>query len=253
MLAALRAAGAAALALAGGGAVPPAGPWEPPEYNSTVAAALRRAGCAGGQCPQVGGGDPYAAGGLPAAPGERVCGVAFLGAGCSDYRLDTFENAAAALSNGHHVTHTTPCGTCSDLASLAAYIDHEDLTTPVRRCAARAAVLGWGAGMRCLGALGFPKPCAETWLYNARHTRQECGVVCLKAWALGWPNNLPDGSLNPCLQCDEDRSGPVFKAAAGRTRRDSGLRSAIARPEDELAHVVHRYWQRCGPDRPRGP
>ena len=180
------------------------------------------------------------------APSGRVCEVAFLGGGCSEYWLATFDSAAAALSAGHRVTHETLCGTFSDLTSLAAYVEHPDLTTPVRRCAARAAVLGWSAGMRCLGSLGFPEPCAETWLYNARNTRRKCGLVCLAAWARRWPNNRPDGSLNACLQCDEDRSGPGFKWAAGRTRRNSGLLSAIARPGGEVAHVVHDYWQLCG-------
>ncbi len=50
-----------------------------------------------------------------------------------------------------------------------------------------------------------------------------------------------DGALNDCLQCDEDHSGPVFKATAGRTRRNSGIRSSIPRPDDEIAPVVHDY------------
>jgi hypothetical protein len=43
------------------------------------------------------------------------------------------------------------------------------------------------------------------------------------------PYNLPDGTLNPCLQCDRDESGEVFKAVAGRTRRDTGVPNAICR------------------------
>ena len=35
--------------------------------------------------------------------------------------------------------------------------------------------------------------------------------------------------------------GPVFKATAGRTRRNSGIRSSIPRPDEEVAHVVHDY------------
>ncbi len=55
------------------------------------------------------------------------------------------------------------------------------------------------------------------------------------------PYQLPDGALNPCLQCDEDRSGPVFKAVAGRTRRNTGIASALCRPCDEVSPLVHRY------------
>lgn len=41
-----------------------------------------------------------------------------------------------------------------------------------------------------------------------------------------------DGHLNPCLQCDEDKSGTLFKYYSGRTRRNSGIKSEIDRPED---------------------
>lgn len=50
----------------------------------------------------------------------------------------------------------------------------------------------------------------------------------------------PCGS-KPCIQCDEDRSGPVFKIVAGRTRRNSGLPNAICRPCSEVQPLVHDY------------
>ena len=59
--------------------------------------------------------------------------------------------------------------------------------------------------------------------------------------ALDSPYHLPDGRLNPCLVCDEEKSGPVFKAVAGRTRRNSGLPNAMCRPCAEANPVVHAY------------
>ena len=53
------------------------------------------------------------------------------------------------------------------------------------------------------------------------------------------PHHNPDGSLNDCIQCDEDQSGAVFKAIAGRTRRNSGLASALCRPCDSVYQVSH--------------
>ncbi len=97
------------------------------------------------------------------------------------------------------------------------------------------------ASLACIEALGFSHACARIWFFNARHTREECLAVCLVSWAEGEPSTTMDGKLNPCLQCDEDRSGPVFKLVAGRTRRNSGLRSSIPRPDEEVAHVVHDY------------
>lgn len=64
-------------------------------------------------------------------------------------------------------------------------------------------------------------------------------AICLAN--LDQPYNLEDGTLNPCIQCDEDESGPVFKAVAGRTRRNSGLPNAICRPCSEVRPLVHAY------------
>eukprot|EP00924_Labyrinthula_sp_SR-Ha-C_P000801 augustus_masked-scaffold_7-processed-gene-4.65-mRNA-1 protein AED:0.17 eAED:0.17 QI:0/-1/0/1/-1/1/1/0/341 len=45
--------------------------------------------------------------------------------------------------------------------------------------------------------------------------------------------------LNPCLQCDECRSGPIFQRVSGRTRRNSGIQSAIDRPG--VIPIDHNY------------
>ena len=51
----------------------------------------------------------------------------------------------------------------------------------------------------------------------------------------------PECAMNACLQCDEDESGPNFAKFAGRTRRNTGLESAITRPcqmNRDLYHEV---------------
>jgi hypothetical protein len=48
--------------------------------------------------------------------------------------------------------------------------------------------------------------------------------------------------MAPCIACDEYKSGPIFKVVAGRTRRDSGLKSNINRPASEIYHVTHYYY-----------
>jgi hypothetical protein len=58
---------------------------------------------------------------------------------------------------------------------------------------------------------------------------------------VGEPPTQKDGRPNASLQCDEDRSGPVFKATAGRTRRNSGIRSSIPRRDDQIAPLVDDY------------
>jgi hypothetical protein len=173
--------------------------------------------------------------GLP--PAGTVCGVRFE-QDQVHYRLTTFADNTAARAGGFAVTHVGACGTCSTLQDLAVYLEKPDLTAPVRKCGVR-----WGASARlaCLEALGFSTPCAQTWLYNVENTRRQCFSVCLWSWFEGEAPTRKDGRLNACLQCDEDRSGPVFKAAAGRTRRNSGIRSSIPRPNDEIAPIVHDY------------
>jgi hypothetical protein len=171
-----------------------------------------------------------------------VCGVAFEG-DAVHYRLRTFPDGPAARAAGHAVTHHGACGTCSTLRDLAVYLERPDLTAPVRRC---GMLIQAADALACLEALGFTRPCAETWHWNALHTRQACFLTCLGSWAEGAPSAGPDGRLNACLQCDEDRSGPVFKAAAGRTRRNSGLPSSIPRTAEEVAPVVHDYLPAAG-------
>lgn len=152
------------------------------------------------------------------------------------YRLVTAQTAATASGP---VTHGGACGACSSLQDLAVYAANPDLTEPVRSCS----LLGFQGGLQaveaCLMDIGFTAACARVWAFNAEHTREQCLDVCLGA--LNDPYHTADGSLNPCLQCDEDQSGPVFKQTAGRTRRNSGLASALCRPCATVWQVDHTY------------
>lgn len=181
--------------------------------------------------------DPYAEGSADPIPDGTVCAVTRTTPG--HYRLDTFVSAEAARMAGAEVSHTGVCGLCSGLNNLAVYIDQQDLTEPVRQCGLLAIREGDAAQFDCLLALGFDAPCAQIWQFNTKHTQLKCLGVCLAA--LDDPYHLPDGSLNACLQCDEEESGPVFKAVAGRTRRNSGLPNALCRPCSEVTPLQHNY------------
>ena len=190
--------------------------------------------------------DPYAGPPFEPDPPDTVCAVvagADAGAGPTPYDLVTFSSEEVARAAGARVTHFGRCGVCSPLADLAVYMRETDLTAPARACAMAnqldASDGGDGATVECLEKLGFDRPCAQAWAYDSAHTRDACLPVCIAN--LTAPYNLEDGSLNPCIQCDEDQSGPVFKAVAGRTRRNSGLANAICRPCSEVRALVHRY------------
>jgi hypothetical protein len=177
--------------------------------------------------------DPYGA--LAGEIPDGVCAVVVTGE--RRYRLADFPSIEAAQAAGAVPTHGGRCGLCSPLADLAVYMRYPDLTEPVRQCG----LAGGDADehMACLRALGFTEPCAQIWYFNTLHTRDQCLLACLAA--LGQPYHQADGTLNECLVCDEEKSGPVFKAVAGRTRRNTGVPNAMCRPCAEVLPLVHVY------------
>ncbi len=204
----------------------------PPVYDDALLAALRAAPILE-PLPLLPG-DPYDEPSLVPADTSGVCAVV---GGLHGYTLATFPDAGAAAGAGATVTHTGSCGACSTLQDLAVYLGRPDLGTPVRECALIELGQNPEATRDCILALGFTEPCAQIWLANSLNTRESCLAPCLEA--LGEPFHLPGGSLNDCLACDEEQSGPVFKAVAGRTRRNSGIPSAICRPGEDVAAIRH--------------
>lgn len=184
------------------------------------------------------GADPYAAPASPPPPTGTVCAVLFSAATADAYTVATYGSTDDAVAAGAIVTHAGACGVCSSLQDLAVYAGTPDLTAPVRQCGLDQ--LGDFAGLvGCLEGLGFTRPCAQIWAHNTEHTRAACGAVCLRL--LRAPYHLADGGLNDCLACDETQSGDVFKAVAGRTRRNSGLANAMCRPCSEVIRLDHAY------------
>ena len=138
----------------------------------------------------------------------QVCGVLYENEAVRDrYSLVTYSHASAATKAGAHVTHLHPCSACSTLKDLSVYMGVHNLTAPVRSCGLD--VLSKDKEMKCLRALGFTEDCVNIWYYNTLNSRKDCAIPCLVN--NHYPYNNPDGSLNPCIQCDEDKSGPIFK------------------------------------------
>lgn len=216
-------------------------PFEQPDYTEADLAALESLTLL--DPPRELTADPYAA--PPAAatsPDATVCAVLREPAPAKSYRLRSFDSPAAAKAAGAQVTHLGACGLCSPLRDLAVYIRRPDLTAPVRECGVKHGGDA-AAQLACLEALGFDRPCAQIWSYNTDHTRARCLGPCIAALTASptFAYNEPDGAINACLQCDEDESGPVFKAVAGRSRRNTGVASTMCRPCSEVTPLVHRY------------
>ena len=173
---------------------------------------------------------------LPSTEGW-VCAVMVESLSNKTYRLQNYESKEKAESEGAIVTHFDLCGVCSTLEDLAVYAENLDIGANVRQCGFQNFSAPFENLVSCIQDLGFSLPCAQIWAYNLRNTQAECLSFCLN----NDPYHLEDGSLSPCLECDEIKSGPVFKTVAGRTRRNTGIASSICRFCEEVNPVAHDY------------
>mmetsp|Transcript_12416 Transcript_12416/g.38262 ORF Transcript_12416/g.38262 Transcript_12416/m.38262 type:complete len:266 (+) Transcript_12416:1273-2070(+) len=205
----------------------------PPTYDEAFLEALGAAELV--DAPAAPAADPYAEAWTTYVAG--VCAVVW--ASSERYRLETFADEEAAAAAGAAVTHRGGCGLCSSLADLAVYIRAPDLAEPVRACSLAHLTGTMEEHVACLREIGFTEPCAAIWYWNSKHTQAACFSLCIAA--LNDPSHEADGSLNACVQCDEDESGDVFKEVARRTRRSSGLPSALCRPCETVYPLVHAY------------
>ena len=146
------------------------------------------------------------------------------------------------------LTHEGACGTCSSFADLAVYLEKPNLAQLGIECAVEA-IFNLTKGIECYMGAGYTESCAATWVYNSFKTREAC-AMCPTHVLNQLPNNgpPPECELAECLQCDEDEAGPIFKQYAGRTRRGSGLVSAILRPCDSIPSITH--YDPCDPSIP---
>lgn len=166
-----------------------------------------------------------------------VCAMVIENMANKLYSLANFSSQAAATAAGAILTHHDACGLCSTLDDFVVYAGDRDIGDAVRNCGLQNFAQPFDILVSCLQGLGFTKPCAQIWAYNTRNTQANCLQDCI---GLDKYHN-PDGTLSPCLECDERISGPVFKAVAGRTRRNTGLASSICRFCNEVKPVEHNY------------
>lgn len=168
---------------------------------------------------------------------ETVCAIVIEDMANKLYSLSSFSNQAAAEAAGAILTHHDACGLCSTFTDFTVYAKDRDIGAAVRNCGLQNLANPFESLVACLKGLGFSKPCAQIWAYNTQNTRVNCWEKCIDPKDY----HLSDGSLNDCLACDEAKSGPVFKAVAGRTRRNTGLASSICRLCEEVKTVEHNY------------
>ena len=183
--------------------------------------------------------DPYANPENYPRRDDQFCAVMVENREQKTYRLKTFDTLEELEGAGGILTHKSACAKCSSLESLALLIETPDQTAPIRNCALLGFVGDIEQVIECLEEVGFERPCAQINAYNTVHTREKCGLICLLLISAPYQN--PDGSLNGCIQCDEDFSGDIFRAVAGRARRNSGIAAALCRPCEGMTHIIHKY------------
>lgn len=168
---------------------------------------------------------------------DSICAVVVQDLTLKSYSLASYESPKAALEDGAILTHFDACGKCSSLQDFTVYAENLDVGADVRQCILNNLNTPFDTLVACIEGLGFTKPCAQIWAYNAKNTQAECFAICISDTLY----NNPDGTLSDCLQCDETKSGPIFKAIAGRTRRNTGIASSICRFCNEVQFVPHDY------------
>ena len=142
------------------------------------------------------------------------------------YHLKIFPDEASAKKANFSITHKGHCGACSSLQDLGVYM-RENLTTPVRSCAMKS-TFSFNSDKKlreCLLELGFSDMCTSIWAYNAKNTKDVCYWTCMWSYIRNEPFNKPDGSLNNCLQCDEDKSGPNLSTSQVEPEEIQGYRA----------------------------
>ena len=182
--------------------------------------------------------------------GPDVCALQFTSSEKKSYLLRSFESMDMAKNNNFLVTHEGTCGACSTLRDLYVYASKPDLAQEVRQCASRWFISDSNLKKCLMNEVGFTSWCADVWLFNILHTKEVCFETCIDEY--GWfnvvmgrfpdSNNTVTGALRPCVRCDEENSGPGFKYAAGRNRRNSGIESGIQRPAKDISQLKHDHY-----------
>ena len=171
--------------------------------------------------------DPYKTKRKPKPNFKRVCAIKYDKKSKKNI-IKTYKNKKAAKKSNALITHIGECGACSTFKDLGVYMNYFDITDKVRKCTLKG-IFSKKQCIKCLKNLGFTDKCAEIWFENTKNTRKKCFRKCIIR-VLN-PHNNKNGSMNECIKCDEEISGPIFQKYAGRTRRNSTLRSAIYRDE----------------------
>ena len=162
-----------------------------------------------------------------------VCGLLYPACPGQAYSIVSYASREVAEGASAQVTHEGVCGLCSTAQDLAVYLS-EDFTSAGKKCAA-IGLLAEERGLQCYQEIGLTLECARIWNFDGIYDGTACLTSCITHLQDNNNGPAPACELNECLQCDEDKAGPIFSQFAARTRRRSGLLSEIIRPCSTIA------------------
>lgn len=189
--------------------------------------------------------------------------------------MEQTSKSGKSAKDAKGATHTGSCGVCSSAQDLATNLSPTVLQDS-GACSTQAAIMIQNPSnfptllpstTMCYQALGFSDDCAFLWASNSVNILMELSVVtqskdpsgayppyegpasCVACHDLDCSANPLNPAclsptvpgtcdLAPCVACDEEASGPVFLAYAGRIRRNSGIvGGVIKRPCAVIADI----------------
>ena len=147
---------------------------------------------------------------------------------------EDYASKEEAHAAGMRAINGGSCGECSNPHDIEIYnATRNTLTGSTKRCSFLYLFFGEWAARECMKSVDFTPGCNECWIENIKcDLNTKCLWICLRSTMNGDERNKPDGSLNDCLQCDEDVCGPDYVKCAGANRRRSGIVSDIDREGD---------------------
>jgi hypothetical protein len=152
----------------------------------------------------------------------------------------TYPSPEEAKAHGMTVAHCGPCADCSNMEDTKTLVmTRHTITKDAKKCSLTAVLGSTDELDECLeDRIGFTDKCRTCWVENMECDVESCLFTCMKTLFTGMlrSNNVVGikGSLNHCLQCDEQRCGTPFITCSGASRRRLGIHSDIERNPNEV-------------------
>lgn len=213
---------------------------------------------------------------LPVTPTDSaVCAFVFPNGGSStdgndareacqgrSYRVQTFDNAEAALAHNNEtettlIVHQGVCGVCSNAADLVARIDTLDSMQSVSvLCAVDYAVTldkvkGFANLVDCyIKNIKLSTPCATVWAHFGATNAALCQEECLSNFDENNKVILNDPetcALTECLECSASTFENDFNDIAGlyKSIYNAGVLDPVAYPCDLFYRIQDETWDPC--------